>query len=521
PPADEVPEEPAPEQASWGALAVAGLGQDVEGNSRRFEQYYTPPKGGYPSLIQIEGVTRGGNVLSVIELQDITEPGKSAYVGLRDMKSLVDLDIGWRHDEFFEYFGSGAGQMQRDDFDVDLTIPVAREFDLDVNTGYLALNGDSNLAAVDWRAFDVGAGAYWLGDTVAVDAQFNAEDFRQLGPNSEVSGMDRVVTLAVSPARNHRHMLEAQGVLQNAQLDGFGPELERQAVGLTLSSRLATDLTFYGKLTTEETDETITQNAFAVSRDVGRASLLYSGLNKTRLEAGAEFSETEYVERFQTVIDKPQTTTFWAKARYRPCRDVRLSGSFVSRDIDETPLRSLPQGRQGPIVTYDEYERINAKGTYNISKRVGIAGQWRRDEYRLTPEGVETGLDTTSVTAWLIPCDKLTVTGSFLNLEWDISGVDGAGQTAADWVSKLNAYTVGAAYQITDDTWFDGAFTHAYSYGAVMTRDNTVTASWRKRWSDTTDVGLTFTFQDFNEAIPGNANDFEATLIGGSVIHSF
>lgn len=519
-PEDQVPDEPAPEQASWGSIGIGGLGQDVEGNRRRFEQYYTPPLGAYPSTVRIEGVSRGGAMMSQLDLRDISEPGRSAAVAVQNTNSLVEFDADHRHDEFFENFGAGARSMKRDDFAAELKVPVHREVDVDVTTGYVALDGPSNLGPVDWRAFDVGARAYWRGSTVAIDGRYNAESFRQLVGN-EVSGTDRVVSLAVAPAGDHRHMLEARAWLQNAQLDGFAPDLERQAVAVTLSSQLRSDLTFYGKLLTEETDETITANSYAVSRDVGQASLLYTGLNRTRLEAGLHFSETEYLERFQTAVDEPEITTFWAKARYRPCRDVRVSGSFLSRDIDETPLRTLNNASQGPIVTWDEYERASVKGTYNITDRCGLTGAWRGEQWRLTPEGVQTSLDTVSVSAWTMPCDRLTVTGSYLNLEWDIDGVDGAGLGAADYVSKLNAYSVGATWQINDDSCVDGTFTHAFSFGGVGTRDNTVSVGWRRRLSETTDIGLTFSFQDFNEAIVGNVNDFEATLIGGSIVHSF
>ncbi len=96
-PEDEVPDEPAPEQASWGSIGIGGLGQDVEGNRRRFEQYYTPPLGAYPSTVRIEGASRGGAMMSQLDLRDISEPGRSAAVAVQNTNSLVEFDADHRN----------------------------------------------------------------------------------------------------------------------------------------------------------------------------------------------------------------------------------------------------------------------------------------------------------------------------------------------------------------------------------------------------------------------------------------
>jgi hypothetical protein len=520
-PAEEVPEGPVPEHASWGGVALGGLGQDVSGNRRRFQQYATPPSSGYPSLIRIEGISRGGGVMSLLDIRDISEPARAAHFAVRNMKSLVEFEGNYRHDDFFESFSSGAGNMERDDFEATLKVPVSRDLDLHVGTGYLALDGPSDAGPVDWRALDVGTRAYWSNSSLAIDGQFVAEDFRQLG-GTEVGGMDRVASLAVRLSPSDRHTLEAEALLQNTQLDGFGADLERALVAVSLNSELRPHLLFRGSFLTQEIDETITQNSYEAGREQARAVLLYGGVSKTLVEAGMQHSETEYVDRYHRSVERPETTTFWTKVRYRPWKPVKVSGAFVRRDAADLPPRPSDFGQlQGPIVTFDEHERANVNVTYDMSDQFGLSGGVRNDEWAMSPEGVAASLETTSINAWLVPSDSLTLTGSFLSLDWGIDGVDGAGLGERDYVSKVNAYSAGAVLQLDARSAASATFSHSNGFGAVETRENTLSVWWHRQIADDTEVRLTFTDQDFEEGIAGGPNDFDATLIGGQIARRF
>jgi hypothetical protein len=522
PPPEEVPEEPVPEQASSVAMAIGGVGQDVSGNRSRFDQYYTPPLGGHPSVLRIETISRRGDMMSLLDLRDITEPGRSASLAVRDMDSSLEFEGSYRHDEFHESFSPGAPAMRRDDYGFELKLPVSRGLDLDVGTGYLALDGLSDMAPIDWSCFDVGTRAYWRRGSLALDGQYAAESFRQLG-GPEVSGMDRVASFGMRlSGGSDRHVLEARATLQNTQLDGFAQDLEREAFAVTLSSELRPRLTLRGRFLTQDTGETITQNSYEMSREEAQASLLYGGLRKTFLEAGVQRSETEYPDRYDRFVSKPETTTFWTKLRFRPLRGLRLSASVVRRDAQDVPPRPSDFGQiEGPIVTSDEHQRVNVDASYDFSDRLGVAGGVRNDEWGMSPEGVETTLETTSIAAWVVASDRLTVTGSFLSLDWGVAGVDGAGLGEGDYVSKVNAYSAGAVLQLSGRSAASATFTHSNGFGAVDTRDDALSLWWHRLMSDGTELRLSYTRQDFEEGIPGSPNDFEANVIGGAIARRF
>ena len=496
---------------------VAGGGQarDVEGNYKRYRQYVTPAEGGYIAEVGTSGVGRDGQTVFSMAFHNPTEDDRWSQGLLEYLPYGTDFSWNSYRSRFFRHFRSDDGRFERRELEVDFSTPFGREVDFDLGVRHVAEEGMDTRGTTDWEAITSLANAYWTHGDLEAEGTYTHERFDQGGP--ELGGTEDTFNVVLAPARNYRYMFEASSWWRSDDFEDLAPDLNHwtdKGGALSLTASVTSDLLFYGKLYTQHISNAVTQNTYARNRSLASANLAWSGLNWLTLEGGGDLFETDYVDRFHSFTDEPQTAVLWTKVHARPCQDLKLYASYIDRDIDAVPPSTLANRTTGPPVLWDRYHRVRADATYSIATRAAISYDFTEARWRVSAQNEDTRLTTHTGTTWWSPSRDWTLYGSVIKLNWGASGPGGVGVKPSDFTTDIDIVALGATYQLSKDSVANANYTHSSGYGAVRTKEDVWDASWKHQLDPKTQLTVRYQFDQFDEFSANPSKDFRIHLFG-------
>ncbi|MFQ6098656.1 MAG: porin, partial [Armatimonadota bacterium] len=423
---------------------------------------------------------------------------------------------------FFRHFGPDDGRFERRELEAAFATPIGSEVDFDLGVDYVAMEGADTEGTVGWQAVTTRAGAYWTHGDVELEGIYAHERFQQDGP--EFGGSEDSFAVLLAPARNHRYMFEGSAWWRSDDFEGLSPALNKwtdRGGALSLTADVLDGLLFYGRLYTQHISNSVTQNSFARNRKLASGALTWSRWDWLTLEAGGEFFETDYVSRFQDITDEPRTAVFWTKVRARPCDDLKVSASYVNRDVDAVPPSTLTERTTALPVIWDQVKRLQANATYSIGDRAAVSYDFAEDKWRVAPQNANTRLTTNTGTAWWSPSGDWTFYANYINMDWAASGPGAPGVRPGDFATDIDVVSAGASYRLSQKSVANVNYTHVSGFGAVGTDEDVWDASYSHDLTDKTHVTVRYRFDQFDEDSASPSKDYRVHLFGVELGHDF
>jgi hypothetical protein len=483
-------------------LSLGTFRPAIDGNSLRFRQYVTPPDATYLSGIEIihpldeHGRSFGGTI------RNLTESPAGADLFLYDADVGLRLDGQYRRSEFFKTFYSGADELRRKDWRIDARWRATTNDHLIFSASQVDMQSPSGDPTDNWTSQRVGLrytreiGRYEVAGS-ASNEQFN---FSARQPHFD--GDTTVYGLTVEPARDGRMLFAGNVTTSSTDLVGHTRSPRETAASITGYREIDEDLSVTGDLRYWELDNTIAVNSQAQEERSASIEGEYTGLWRTTLRAGFETAEIEYANRGLTNVLEPTVNTTTLALRSRPRRDVKLQADYESRRVDERPL-SFDLG-SNPLATriWSEADVLRVRGTWTPSFwPIGVTAGYRDDERKNPNQGTANGIETFDVTGWWQVNDDVNVTASYLDQDFQLSGI----AMATPFVSQSESWQAGATWQPCAHTLLSASFARSDSFGAIELQQDTWSVSLDHEWNDHR-VRLGFTMDDLD--------DYNGTLLG-------
>lgn len=436
----------------------------LHGNDRRFEQYVTPPSGLYLSEAEWQRHDVTGGASFGLTLQDIGAPGPSGEVWFAGTG--VSLDGQYRRSEFFSDFTPASGSSRRYDYAAALTrLPAPnRRLSVELSTREVALEGNPASGRVDWRdhrdgvGLGLNTGDYWVG------VHYNREAFDTEAARL-FSGTTQTYGVSLAPRLAARTQVSGHSTWNVTSLDGFAGEVRTWDSAARLLYPLSDQITVTGEVRHHAVDETIIRNAYAKRQTSGTLEAEYRPRPGTTVVATWRTALTDYVDGLQLNTLGVPSDLLQIRVRSRVLTNVKFDGRYARYDVRDRPLYYHVDQTLGNSLIYSDLTRWDLSATYTPTSRFGLTGQWQRRSWENDAQGVDSFVETTALTGWWNPGDKVALTASLVHQGFSLPVQDIT--TLSGYASRANSGVLSATYSMSEASTLYATYARALASGAT------------------------------------------------------
>ncbi|MBM3498304.1 MAG: hypothetical protein FJX74_06495 [Armatimonadetes bacterium] len=502
--AEEAESAPAPdavkaEGESRITIALGTQRQWIDGNSQRFRQYVTPPSATHIALIEVDHPLNDEGLVFGLEAHDLLEPSAGGVGYLYEVDQGLRVDTRYRRSSYYEDFTAGADRLTRKDWRTDVRWRITPHDHL--MGGYTTVDvrgGDEPWRSQTWRAT-------YTHEMGAFDAYggLHFEQFNFAPGSARLSGEATTWTLGFGPSRDARTLIAGNVSGVQTNLAGVGLSPSETFVTLSGFHQLTDDLTVSGDLKYWELEDAIARNAYARRERLAAIEGEYIGLWRTDIRAGWETADVDYADGRQFQVLQPAVNTTTLNVRFRPRRDVKLTGDFRRRRVDERPYSFNVAGFPATTLIHGQSDLLRFRGSWTPTFwPVGLTAGYQEDERENPEQGTGNQVITRDLSAWWSVTDDVTATLSMLNQSYSQLA---PGLAGTPFAGDSRSWSLGAAWRVSDRTNFETSFTRADSFGAIELEQDIWSASVEHKWREHT-LRLGVTLDDLN--------DYNGTLLG-------
>ncbi|MHB9024831.1 MAG: hypothetical protein ACYC7E_11765 [Armatimonadota bacterium] len=452
-------------------IGLGYLGLEIDGNARRYQQYVTPPEGGFVGQAEFYQSQATGDIID-LGVRDIDQPsfagdlwailgaGQGVLAGqYRQSRFFRNWDIGdeslERRDQAYEVlaqFGLGTLGLQYDD------VTLAGQASTDPED-WVRSQGAASLTSVlrnNWVT-QIGVRDENLAFHTA-DAPFNVSTE---GANARL----------VSPV-SERSAFEFNASVNRADVDDpIATSPKRLVLGLEGTQLLGDSMTLSGEFAYNRLADAIAENAYTRGDMGGELRLRFDGLPRTYVEVGGGSRQVSYVNAIQTLVHQVPANDLFARVSTRISDRLRLKAYASTWWSTDRPVAfdSLGDPETFSLVwSRKNDQRIEA--TYNLSPLSALTARWRRQDWSNADLAVKNSLTETDLFGWWMPTEKVTLYASLMQQVFGLPAVVGT-----TYRTSSNTGVVGATFQLAPRVSLDLAYTQSASRGAELADQQIVT----------------------------------------------
>ncbi len=484
------------------SISLGSQRTKVNGNVLRFRQYVTPPNGTYsPSIRVMHPLDEHGRAFGAT-ITDLFEPSAGGAGYLYDADLGLSIDTRQRNSNFYRTFYAGASELRRKDWQTDVRWRATSRDTIAASYSVVdmdGLTGDADQNFTDER-YNLTYARRLSDYNVAGSLSIQQFGFPVGAPYFD--GDTSTYSLTVEPASDGRTLLAGRFVSSSTDLEGSRVSPDQTSVALSGFRQITNDLSVAGDLQYWELDDSIANNAYAKKELLAGIEGEYTGLWRSTLRAGFETAEVDYVNGRQTAVVEPSVNTTTLGLRSRPRRDVKVQADWRTRRVDDRPAAFDTGGNPVTTRIWSESEMLRIRATWTPSFwPAGLTAGYRAEERENPNQGTSNEIVTKDITGWWAVRDDVNVTASYMNQDFDLNGI----LLSTPFVSESETWTVGANWQISDQTTLDASYARADSFGGISLKQKTFSVNVDHEW-DTHNVRLGVTLDDLD--------DFNGTLLG-------
>jgi hypothetical protein len=240
----------------------------------------------------------------------------------------------------------------------------------------------------------------------------------------------------------------------------------------------------------------------------GTMRLTYTGLDRTRVEAGLRHDQVERMASDGTATT-PSFTTLWLDAQTRAVPPWTLSAGYRRRTLHEAPSAQLTDPR--PLHARD-YTHTRLKCSGNLTRKTSAEVEFTQEKETNPWRGLDLKRTRGVLNVSSVLSSRSVVTGGYFRENW----ASGSAQVAG-FLSDVEAFTASASYTLDDRTWLSSSYSSWRTKGSTSVRDGVFTLSVQHRVREDLDLTANLRLEsteDFVRVVPNSyaANTFEVEI---------
>ena len=484
--------------------AIANV--DVNGNSRRYEQYVTPSDGIYLSRFQLLAASTTGSSLLELRGHDTGESSAGESIWGTIGFGKVVLKGVRRNSTFFRDFSTDGQSISRSDYALNLD---ARNKVSLLNFTYqdLTVAGNGATPSEDWRRTVYGVNYANDRDNWLTLLGYRDEllDFRQ---GEQINNHNVTYGLTVAPPLTDGSTLEANAFFTQTSLHGISREPQSLNISIEGSHDFPSELALSGKLFYEALSHSINQSSYAKNDSGGQLVADYFGIPHAEISLGSGMHQVGYINDTHTArVNSIQNNAF-AKFRYQFSKELKIKAYTSFNWTNDRPATvDLFTRKMASFVWSDKRDQA-IELTYAPSNQAGITAKWRNTNWKNSDYASKNSVIDHDISAWWIPQEKYTAYASFLAQNFTQRSPSAIG----DDTSASKTFVSGLSYQYSKPLTVDLAYNVNNINGATHQRLHFISIGANyltkagDRWS------LALSFDDLNDNNTSNL-DYDVNRI--------
>jgi hypothetical protein len=474
-------------------LGLSYLGLDVDGNVRRYEQYVTPPHGGFLGDLELRQSQPTGNYLD-LGLRDVDQPSFNG-----DIWSLLNggntiVSGQYRRSRFFLDLDDAADPLNRRDQSYDLVNRIGSGlFDLHYDDVVLSSdpsNDDNWVRSQAGVGYAVASKHGWVTRLQADKSAYSFQDASLF--NDSVTTANASLSTPVSG----RTAFEVNaGMDRTAVNDPIASSPQRLVLNLEGTQLLGSNLTLSGALDYSRLSDAIAQNAYARGDSGGEVRLAFEGLPHTDIEIGGGSRQVSYVNTIHTLVDQVPVNDVYIKAGTRISSRLRLKASAATWWSTDRPVAYDALGApEGFSLVWSRKTDQRLEADYSLGPRSGLTGRLRRQTWSNADLATQNSLNEGDLFGWWMPTEKVTIYTSLLAQNFGFPATLGG----SDFRTNARTGVVGATFQLAPRVALDLAYTDSANRGAEQADQHIITLGLNYQLKNGGKFSITASHDDYN-----------------------